>query len=160
MSDGKIYIIVTDQLPNGTTPTPETPGKTEKKDESKMLGHWARSKLLDEAKHLATTAVSFGVNNIGNFTGDFQAQRDVQNMISVLGDFASVGASIGAGFVVANVPGAIISGIISGVNMVVSKGQQYFLSELQRKRQNYEIDILRRRAGLNALIDGSRGTEN
>ncbi len=158
--DGKIYITISDTRGSGGPENPKPEKEIEKKSDWDVFKDWASQKLINEGKYLVSQAINTTVNNIGNFTGDFQAQRDIQNLMSIMSDAASIGGSVAGGFIVAGVPGAIVSGVVVVGNAIINKAINYQLSELERKRQNYSIDILRQRAGLNQLYDGSRGTEN
>ena len=161
MSDGKIYITISDRRGEPDTPTPSVPGteKKEKKDKNDLFTHWAKNQLIGEVKQLANTAVTFGISNYGNFTGDFQAQRDIDAAMGIMSNISSIvmGGVAGSTFGPA---GSIIGIAIATTNVAVNKGLSLYTEALNRRRTNREIDILRQRAGLDVLLDGSRGTEN
>lgn len=159
-NDGKIYIIVTDKLPaGGDTPAPAEPVTKEKKED--LFSHWARQRLLGEAKQLAQGAVMYSLHNIGNFTGDYITQAHVNNAMSAVSGLASIGTAALAGFKYTGSPiGAVIAASIAVINKVVSGAQTSYSNYVQNQKTNYEIEQLRERSGLNTLVDGSRGTEN
>lgn len=160
-SDGKIYIIVTDKLPSGTTPTPEgTDNQAGTKDKEGLLLHWAKGRIVNLVKQTATQAAMYSFNNIGNFTGDYITQAHVDNALYALNSAMSIGTAALAGFKVAGPWGAVIGTSLEIVRQGVSTAFSIHSSLVQNRKTNYEIEQLRIRAGLNAALDGSRGTEN
>ena len=160
-TDGKIYIVITDRMP-GSPGSPEGDGKGEgaKKSESGMVAHWARQRLLGEAKSQANSWISYGINNIGNFTGNYTAQAEVQSQFNAISRIAGIGASALAGFKVAGPWGAAIAAGISIINTTTQLFQRNNLLLLEQKRTNYAIAQLRERSAMNPYIDWGRGTEN
>lgn len=161
MADGKIYIIVTDQLPGGQGPLPpDTPDSGKEKTKENKFESWATHQFLNLVKQQVIQNITFTVNNIGNFTGDYQAQRDAQLSLSLLQEGMNLGLSIYAGYKIGNIPGAAIAAGVYAVNKTISTVQEYRLIDLQQKQSNYSIQQLKNRSGLNSNRDGSRGTEN
>ena len=161
-NDGKIYIIVTDKLPNGNgnAPTESKPKVSNYKDEEAMIKHWARNKLIGEAKSLLNTSVNYSLSNIGNFTGDYITQTHVNDAISNLNGFLNIGTSIYAGFKIGGAYGAFIAGGLSLLNTGVTSALRIHSMKVANRKTNYEIEQLRKRSGLDSTMDGSRGTEN
>lgn len=159
MTDGKIYIIVTNKLPGGVGPGPgPKPPEKEKKDED-LFSHWAKNRLLDLGKSLAKKAVIYPLSNIGNFTGNYVAQTQVNNSLSIMNSLVGVGTAILAGSKYGPA-GAIIAGSIAVINETVSYSFQSISNWVENQKINYNIAQLRDRSGMNATLDGSRGTEN
>lgn len=160
-NDGKIYIIVTDQLPNGGGQVvPDSSKKDKDKDKEGHFASWAVHQYLSLVKEQALNNINFAINNIGNFTGDYQTQRAAQTAMSFINEMAGLGAAIFAGAKMGGVPGAIVATSVYGINKAVSTIQTYQLINLQQKQTDYSIKQLQNRSGLNTRYDGSRGTEN
>lgn len=161
-SDGKIYIIVTDKLPAGSSPQPNNSGekKESKESDDSLMSHWARDKLISEVKHLATTAATYQLSNVGNFSGDYIAQTHINDTLQNLNGLVSIATSTAAGFKVGGPWGAVIGFSLSVINQTVSSALQMHSMRVETSKTNYEIAQLRRRSGLNTVLDGSRGTEN
>ncbi len=163
---GKIYIIVTDKLPSGETPTPEgIKNPAEKKDPDSLFAHWAKNQILGLIKQTAVQQINYSLNNIGNFTGNYELQTQVGNARKALNILRSIGSSTIAGAQVGSAAGpwgaaigAAIGLLTSGVSASVSLLQEHNSLMIQNRKTNNEIAILRERSGLNQYTDGSRGT--
>lgn len=158
-NDGKIYIIVTDQLPNGGGQLVPDQQKEKEKDKGSSLAMWAEHQFYNLVKQQVMGNINFTVNNIGNFTGDYQAQRNAQLNLSILNEAMGLGMAVYAGSRF-GAPGVAVALGVYAANKTISTMQQYALINLQQKQSNYSIEQLRNRAGLNSYKDGSRGTEN
>ena len=159
-TDGKIYIYVTNKLPNeaGAVASNGT-GKQDKQD-SELLSHWARAKLIGTVKGVANGCVNYSLNNIGNFTGDYITQMNVDNALNNLNNIANIGLTALAGFKIAGPIGAVISGSLALISSGVNSALNIRSMQIANNKMNYEIQQLKVRSGLNTLLDGSRGTEN
>lgn len=163
MTDGKIYIVITDKRPEGeggSVIQSQSSNIQQEKKNTELLNHWARGKLINEVKSLSKTAVMYSLNNIGNFTGDYITQTQVNNTISNLSSLASIGMSTIAGAKLFGPVGALVTGTLALVNQGVSSALNIHSLRVENRKINYEIEQLRDRAGLNTTLDGSRGTEN
>lgn len=165
-ADGKIYIVITDKLPGGTQPSPGS-APTQGGDRSdgpggELLKHWARDRLINTAKHAAVSSVMYTLENIGNFTGDYITQTHVNDSISNLKGIIGIGSAALSGFLVTggNPIGAVLGATLSVINTGVSSIERIHSVRVQNRKVNYEIEQLRDRVGMNAVLDGSRGTEN
>lgn len=162
--DGKIYIIVTDKPQGGVTPMQTTTGSgsgTRKdKDGKDLFTHWAMDKILNTAKQVATSSIMYSINNIGNFTGNYQRQATIQESVAVVRGMMSVGLAGLAGLQVGGPVGAVIGASMALINKTVSYAQDEYSRYIQQKKTDYAIAQLRDRSGLNRYTDGSRGTEN
>jgi len=97
----------------------------------------------------AKKMVQFSVSNIGNFSGDYVMQRNVQQAMSIVGDIVSIGVGAAAGGVVGAV-GAMTGVLIN--NMLESIGIAQNI-----KKENYQSNFIKERGG-DVYNDGSRGT--
>jgi pyridoxine 5'-phosphate synthase PdxJ len=106
---------------------------------------------------LATTAIktvkqitNTAISNIGNFTGDYEMQRQVQAMMKIGGEIGQV--------VVASLVNPV-AGIAMAVGIGLSYGLQAIEISQNIKKENYQASYLLARSG-NSLTDGSRGTND
>ena len=157
MDDGKLYIIVTDQLPGGSPDPGTQPDKKEKKEKDSTLEDFATHQFFNLIENQAKQAVSSTLGNIGNLTGDYVAQQQVNNamgfvnIIEKLGIAAIAGSKFGA-------PGSLIAVSVVAISETISAGWNEVQGYLQNKKQNYAIAQLRKRAGMNGTNNESRGT--
>ena len=133
----KIYITISDKRGSGTIGQSDTGAKTtEEEKEDKALSKYLQHQFFATIKSQTKQAVRYAVNNIGNFTGDYQTQRQMQSVVSLADFMVDLGTS------------------------AINLAEQNSIGRVENKRLNYTIDILRQRSGLDTLTDGSRGTEN
>lgn len=122
-----------------STPSPDT---------AKMA---ATSLFVHAAVGNVRQAVQYGLSNVGNFTGNYVAQENINQALESLNGVSSiVMGAVSGGWVGAVIATASVA--FRGITKEVSRFMQY---------QNEEINAsyARQRSG-NALNDGSRGTEN
>lgn len=159
-NDGKIYIIVTDQLPGGGGPLVPDQPKQPKEEKDNALADYAKHRFFNFIEGQAKQAINYTVNNIGNFTGDYIQQQHVQDNLAAANWLINVGNAALAGFKVTGSPyGALLGAGIAVATSAISYGQQYYAGYLENARLNKNINQLRTRAGLNSSNNGSRGTE-
>lgn len=122
------------------------------REEAKNFMKFATENVF--AKQMISTAkqiISYQASNIGNFSGDYLKEDDVNLRLDIIGDMATVGM------------GALSKGWIGAVVAVAGITTKNIFKFISMHRQNellmYEQDYLTKRSG-NALINGSRGTEN
>ena len=110
-----------------------------------------------EVSILATTAIktvkqitNTAIANIGNFTGDYEMQRQVQAMMKIGGEIGQVAL-------------ATLVNPMAGVAMAVGICLSYGLLAIEIsqniKKENYQASYLLARSG-NSLTDGSRATND
>lgn len=163
-NDGRIYIIISDKRGGDGTPTPGVPD--EKKPQqtsgsSNMLLDFAKHKFFNLIESQAKQAVNYSISNIGNFTGDYLKQQNLQSCITFMNQFGSLGST----FVTASLAtGSPVGGLVaSTVQLASSLGTgalQEYSFYIADKKQNYEISQLRKRSGLSSLDNNGRGTKD
>lgn len=160
MADGKIYIIVTDQLPAGQGPLTPDKQKDKKEEKDSSLKDFASHKFFNFIESQAKQAVNYGISNIGNFTGDYVKQQQVNGAKELLSFGMELGAAVIAGFKYTGSPwGSLIAAGVVVAGKGITIGEQLLSQAAETSRQNRYIDQLRTRAGLNSTNNGSRGTE-
>lgn len=160
-NDGRIFITITDS-PVGNSGNGGVGGgrglSRESRDyisaanrdvrnrlrEIDLLRHQVNDFALSEAKQ----AASYMINNIGNFTGDYNAQRSIQHTMQA----GSKVLNIGMAFAV----GGIGVGVMATIGAIASYGMQEYANQFAITKQNYTINKLRDISGLDNLTNGSR----
>lgn len=158
MAEGKIYIIVTNQLPGGGgEPTPG--GDGEKKDKKQTtLQDFIQHRFFNFIESQAKQAINYSISNIGNFTGDYITQQHVSDAMQ----FVSFGLNLGTAALAGSkfgVPGAVVAVALTLAAKTITTTEQLLAGSVENARQNREIRQLRTRAGLSSSNNGSRGTE-
>lgn len=105
------------------------------------------TKMMGMAKQIVTNTAS----NVGNFTGDYIKQDQINVALEVVGGVVTVAMGAMAG----GVPGAVIA--VAG--LLVNKSVQQFNTSMTELYAEKDRNIILARSG-NAAINGSRGTEN
>lgn len=159
-NDGKIYIIVTNQLPNGTPePVPGAGTDKKEKDSENTFEKFVQHKFFNLIESQAKQAVNYSINNIGNFTGDYVEQAHVSDTMQVLSMMNELTTSFIAGTKMTGTPlGGLVAIAVSGIGRGISSIEQQYAGYVENVRQNRSISQLRTRAGLNSANNGSRGT--
>lgn len=153
-NDGNIYITISDTRGGGSTSgVPSTPDTQDKKDKSNdYVTHLFYNFLKSKAKE----ALNNGISNIGNFTGHYQTQREVQAAVSALSKLSGLAIGAIAGFKVGGPIGAAAGFAVSVASTIISDVSAGISYTQQIKNQNQEIEQLRTRSGLNPLNNGGR----
>ena len=162
MDKNKIYISISDNRGKGGsgTSTPVREDVIEKQEDENLILSYAGHKLFDLTKQQVEKAIDYSLSNIGNFTGDYIAQRKVNEMKSFISGVARIGASTWAGLSVGGGAGAVVGFVVGAVSTVSSAIYSDKTNRIENQKINYSIEQLRQRAGMNSLIDESRGTLN
>ena len=163
MTDGKIYITISDQRGKGggVGGGPGTVINSKKQDnETTALGDYAKHEFFSLIKQNATKIVNYSIGNMGNFSGDYLAQTNINATMSNVSTLASYGLTAAAGAKYGGIYGAAIAVGVKMVTDAVSFGLNERTNRAQYKKTNYEISKLKDLSGLNALIDVSRGTQS
>lgn len=158
----KIYITISDKRGSGTRGQSDTTAKTtEEEKEDNALSKYLQHQFFATIKSQTKQAVRYAVNNIGNFTGDYQTQRQMQSVVSLADFMVDLGTSAYTGLKLSGSPiGAMVAVGINLATSAINLAEQNAVGRVENKRLNYTIDVLRQRSGLDTLTDGSRGTEN
>ena len=164
-SNGKLYITISDERGvggaaiSGNVDNGLINNNPELKD-GNLATRYAEHELFHLVKQAAQQAVNFQLSNIGNFTGNYIRQEEVNQLRQGASDIMNIGTSTFAGFATAGPIGAV-AGFVAGATSVISGAIYSDLSaKVSYAKTNFSISQLRERAGLNATYDGSRGTEN
>ncbi len=159
MADGKIYITISDTRGGsgaGVSNDADSGGKNQKSI-GKFFYHKFTSLVESEAKQI----INYTVGNIGNFTGNYQAQRDIQVAVNIVSDVINIGTSAVGAFVAfgGQATGGIAAAIVVSTALVskgFSTGMEIYKDSFENKKTNRNIEYMRLRLGLEGLIDGSR----
>lgn len=160
---GKIYITISDTRGgsgNGVSNSSDTGYQSGSSGAASSSGSSSESAFKIIAKtqfanfviNQTKSVVAYAIGNIGNFTGDYVAQHNIQTglqHISIIGNIVN-----------AYKEGGILGGIIATASPFAADLMRMNREIIQNKKVNREIDMIRQRSGLNTLKDGSRGTED
>ena len=154
---GKIYITISDRR-IGQGGGEDDPQTQQKETKTKTLGEYAKVQFFHFIKSEANTMVNYTLGNIGNFTGDYQAQRDVQAMLNGIGVATTLGNSFIAGLTLTggNIAGGLVAVAITGAGQLINYGLNELTNTRQTRNQNYNITQLRELSGLDSLTNGGR----
>lgn len=170
MSDGKIYITITDKRPldqSGSTIS-QTGQSSQKADTSNSdSGKSQGSVLLRYAEHqffhfVEAEAKKYAMNtlgNIGNFTGDYALQDDINVSLSALSSIANIGFAAIQGAKIGGPIGAAVGAVIGVAMNEINFQMKDKLARLENKKTNIRIEKLRIRSGLDGATNNGRGTE-
>lgn len=123
-----------------------------KQDESKKQPVASPTAMLFYHQAISTgkQIVSYAASNVGNFTGNYLLQDQIQNTLDIMGDIATIG--LGATRGLAGLAVATIGVATKRIFQMVSINQE-------NVHLQHEQDYLLKRSG-NSTMNGSRGTEN
>jgi len=155
MPDGKIYITISDERKETSQLSSVTESKQQQQEKTSLFGDFAKHQFFDFVQSQANQFVSYTVSNIGNFTGNYQTQRQVQETLQIGKMITNVGVSMLAGSKF-GLPGALIAGGIAIASQGINLAYQSKTLDVQTKQQNREIEMIRSISGLNELTNGSR----
>lgn len=122
--------------------------KTPQKQNEKFS---AMSLFATIAERNIRNVLSTAINDYGKFTGNTQSQRDLQNIMSIVGDVESIGFAIATG------NPAVIG--VAVVGMGVSKSITAINYALTNNMQEKQTSFIMQRSG-NNLVNGGRGTND
>lgn len=160
-NDGKIYITISDTRGGGGGPGLVTPEPEDKESKTKPLSDYLKHSFFNIVEDSAKKVVSNSISQIGNYIGDYYAQRQIQTAISALNKGSTLAISFFAGSgITGSVAGGVSGLIATGSMMALNYGIEEFNNRVAIARNNREIEYIRDLSGLNTLKDGSRGTEN
>lgn len=167
MDEGKIYITISDQRGSdggngngggsGASALQKEINAGDKKTDSvDPFKNYIQHSFYNFVENQARQMLDYSISNIGNFTGDYQTQRDIQSIVSV----SNFGVSLVTSFMAGMAIGGVAGGIVASGIAIASKGINIGLSEwagrVNNRNQNYSISQLREISGLDALTNGGR----
>lgn len=162
MDEGKIYITITDQRIGGETtgkpPQQPTDNGGQEKEDKNLLGDYIKHRFFSLVQEQAKQMVNYAISNIGNFTGDYQTQREIEVGLKATNLGVNLVTSFVAGFTATGgnvIGGAVAVGIVVATS-AISYGLQETVNKVNNRNQNYNIAQLREISGLDALTNGGR----
>lgn len=96
-------------------------------------------------------SVQFGLANVGNFTGNYVLQENINQALETLNGVSTI--AMGA------VSGGWAGAVIATASVALRSVTKEISRRIQYENQDINASMMRQRSG-NALNDGSRGTEN
>lgn len=168
MADGKIYITISDTRGGSTggeqlnsSSNPAIQQQTTKKSGSSDLQKILALKAFDAAVGIAEQSVNYTISNIGNFTGNYQAQRDTQVAMSMLSEIIGVGETAASAYMMGG--GGVSGAVVAAVAVTIQTGMKIYnkvleinTEKFENRRINRNIEYMRNRLGLEGLTNGSR----
>lgn len=165
-NDSNIYITITDapypQVEGSGTQTAaagEAEAAVSAGSDKKATSstNFAKHQVFSFIEAQAKQIINYSIQNIGNFTGNYQTQRQINEVVNIGGRLKNVGMAAIAGATMGGGPvGAVVAAAISIASMAVGDILQYNSLTIQTQQQNREISILKHISGLDALNNGSR----
>lgn len=156
MADGKIYITISDTRGGSGAGVGNEADKQQEKGKDSALGKYIWHRFYNFVESQAKQYVNYTVSNIGNFTGDYTTQRETEEMLkiaSMMIGFVTTTVAAGAKY---GAPGAIIAASISIGSEAINFAYREKSESFQNRKTNRNIDMMRKRLGLEGLTDGSR----
>lgn len=159
---GKIYITISDTRGgSGSGRTPDVPNSQPNQDEDEQktgkLSNYIRHRFFNFVEAQTKQAINYTVGNIGNFTGNYQAQRDMEQGMNAINWLVNIGTSFYAGTVATGSPaGGAVAVALSVGSGLASAGYREYSEWFQNRKDNRNIEMMRNRLGLQGLTDGSR----
>lgn len=157
--NGRIYITISDKRNGGGGGDgDDEKEKKHKKSDEEVLADYIKHSFFSMIKSQAKQMVNYTVSNIGNFTGDYQAQREIQASMQSL----NVGVSLATAFLGGTIAtggnpiGGVVATVITATAQAVNFGLQEHTNRVVTRNQNYNISQLREISGLDALTNGGR----
>lgn len=150
---------------NGTgdgdsTPSDPSSPQSSKKVSGQFISKYALTRCAESAVH-TTIRIWNKVNmTYGYAHGNYIEQEDSQFVASVTGKLLNTAVGIGASLVTGHIVTAGIIAVVSVVNTSIDVGFNVYQNYMETKNSNYSYDQLSKRAGLNSIRSGSRGTED
>lgn len=156
MADGKIYITISDERngnggigSNGSNDTPTT--------KTTPFNQYIQQQFNDLIKTQSQQVVNAALGNVGFLTGNYIAQRKINETISIANSLRTIGLMAYGGFKVSGtVAGAAVGGAFALVSLATSVIISDTKAHIEVNRTNQQIDRLRDISGLNNLTNGSR----
>lgn len=162
MADGKIYITITDEPVSSRATSANISGaqqpdkKSENDNKNSLFGDFAKHQFFNFVESQAKQFISYSIGNIGNFTGNYQTQRQIQETLKIGNMAKNIGMATLSGAMTFGLPGALIAGGIAIASTAINLAYENHVLDVQTKQQNREIAMMRKISGLDGLTNGSR----
>ena len=155
-ADGKIYITISDKrLDDGGGGGGKKPD-VKTKDKTDPLGDFAKHQFFNFIESEAKQMTNYTIQNIGNFTGDYNAQRAVNFGMSAANVIKSIAIGTIAGAKLGGPIGALIGVTITTASQAINFGLQLNSESIEIKKQNRSVEQMRQLSGLDGRTNGSR----
>lgn len=156
-NDGKLYIIITDEAQGGGGPNPTPKLKTaDKEDIKEQQYNFVTHQFYNFIDSQAKEFVNYAINNIGNFTGNYQVQSNVQAAMNLgrqmLGTLSATIVGAAQGGLIGGIAGFLLGAGSTAINYAYSD----YSYGIEIKKQNRYTNELRKLSGLDSRTNGSR----
>lgn len=155
LGNDKIYITISNKS-GGNGNGDGDSKKNKEKDPSKELKSYLVHQSLDLIKSKTLSAIDKSINRIGTFKGDYISSREAQYAQAMVKQGMSIVSSMVAGATIGGGIGAIAGGAFAFGSILVDNVQDIIDYNHAYNMQQYEIDLLRQRSGLNSTTNESR----
>ena len=171
MADGKIYITITDKRPasdgpiqgaqeSNTQGTSGTLSDKSGKTQGSILLRYAEHQFFNFVEAEAKKFVMTTLGNVGNFSGNYAAQDDINVGLSNLSSVMGIGIAAIEGAKIGGPAGAAVGAVIGIATQEINFQMRDKIARLENYKQNKRIEKLRIRSGLDAATNDSRGTNS
>ena len=158
--DGKIYIMISNRRLGAGGQQPGSPNQLPAEKSDNLVLRYAGHEFMHMIRTNAVKAVNYTMQNYGNFTGDYQTQRQLEDAKNMANGIVGYGMAFATGLGASggNIAGGLVAvGAKAALDIGNIVGNQISI-QMSLNAQNYSISQLRQLSGLNTLKDGSRGT--
>ena len=155
MANDKLYITISNKSGGNGTGDSDSKKKKEK-DPAGEFKSYLVHQSLDLIKSKTLSAIDKSVNRIGTFKGDYISSREAQYALSMVKQTSSIISSAVAGATIGGGIGAIAGATFAFSSILVDNVQDLIDYNHAYNMQQYEIDLIRQRSGLNSTTNESR----
>ena len=155
MANDKLYITISNKSRDNGSGDSDSKKKKEK-DPAGEFKSYLVHQSLDLIKSKTLSAIDKSINRIGTFKGDYISSREAQYAIAMVKQSMSIGSSMLAGFAIGGGIGAIAGATFAFSSILVDNVQDIIDYKQAYNVQQYEIDLIRQRSGLNSTTNESR----
>lgn len=157
-NDGKLYIIITDEAQGGGGPNPKPvpPRPTDEEKQKEQQYNFITHQFYNFIDGQAKQFVNYAINNIGNFTGNYQTQANVQTAMNLGKQMLGILSATAVGAAQGGAVGAIAGFLISAGSTVINYAYGDYSYGIEVKKQNRNTEELRKLSGLDSRTNGSR----
>lgn len=157
MANDKLYITISNKSGSGSGS-----GRKNKTEEEKLaeaqekFENYLVTNTLNLIKSKTLSAIDKAVNRIGTFKGDYISSREAQYALAMVKQTSSIISSAVAGATLGGGIGAIAGATFAFTSIIVDNVQDMIDYSHAYNMQQYEIDLIRQRSGLNSTTNESR----